>query len=414
MRLFICSLLLVLTLAFPLSSIVKSAPPPTSDVEQYLINAQFKQGETALLAKLQQNPNSDRDRFGLGVVQLMGGTERLMQSLYRYGLQQNYFTAFFPILRLPVSVNPKPQQITYAESRMILENLLSDLDKVKTTLEPIKENKVKLPLRIGLTRMDFNSNGKLEANESFWKTFNQLTGQQATEKAAQGFAIAFDAGDVVWLRGYCNLLSAIAQTVLAHDGSKLFNSTAHLIFTKPQTPYPFLANGTGAFSWGGGIDISDIVAFIHLINLPVVEPQRMTAALQHLQTVTALSRESWKLIVAETDNDREWLPNPKQKGVIPNAAVTQPMIDSWLTFLNETDALLTGKKLVPFWRKREIRGINLNKVFTKPQPFDLVLWVQGTAAAPYLEPGVQTDVATWQRLMQVFRGQFFQFAAWFN
>jgi hypothetical protein len=115
------------------------------------------------------------------------------------------------------------------------------------------------------------------------------------------------------LKGYCNLLSAIAQTVLAHDGSKLFNSTAHLVFPKPQIPYPFLANGTGAFSWGGGIDISDIVAFIHLINLPVLEPQRMTAALQHLQKVTALSRESWKLILAETDNDREWLPNPKNQ-----------------------------------------------------------------------------------------------------
>ncbi|MEO0970116.1 MAG: hypothetical protein AAFX80_17740 [Cyanobacteria bacterium J06639_18] len=38
----------------------------------------------------------------------------------------------------------------------------------------------------------------------------------------------------------------------------------------------------------------------------------LTTALQNLQTVTALSRQSWKLILAETDNDREWLPNPKQ------------------------------------------------------------------------------------------------------
>lgn len=412
MRLFICSFLLILALAFPLAPLVKSATP-NSDIEQYLINAQFQQGQEALVAKLQQNENDDNTRFALGVVQLMGAAQKLMQSLYRYGLQQNGITQLFPILRLPVPVNPKPQPVTYNDSRNILQELLDNLTQVKDTLEPIKDNKVKLPLRIGLTRMDFNANGKLEENESFWKTFSLLTGIPATEKAAQNFAIAFDAGDVVWLKGYCNLLSAITQVVLAYDESKLFDSTAHLIFAKPQTPYAFLANGTGIFGWDN-IDISDIVAFIHLINFPVVEPERLTLALENLQSVTALSRESWKLILAETDNDREWLPNPRQKAVIPNAVVTQPMIDGWLSFLDEADTLLTGQKLVPFWRKREVRSINLNRVFTKPSEFDLVLWVQGTAAAPYLEFGKPTNAETWRQLLQVFRGQFFQFAAWFN
>ncbi|AFY31025.1 hypothetical protein [Calothrix sp. PCC 7507] len=413
MRLFVCLLLLLFTLAFPLAPLLKSATPNV-DVEQYLINGQFQQGEAALYSQLQQNPQDDRTRFGLGVVQLMGGAERLLQSLYRYGLRQNSFTAFFPILRLPVPANPAPQEITYADSRRILQNLLTDLTKVKETLEPIKDSNIKLPLRLGLTRMDLNANGKLEADESFWKTFSLLTGIQATEKAAQNFAIAFDAGDVLWLKGYCNLLSAIAQVVLAHDEQTLFNSTAHLIFPKPQTPYQFLVQGTSPFDFGGGLDIADLVAFVHLINFPVVEPQRLIAALQHLQAVTALSRQSWKLILAETDSDREWLPNPRQKGVIPNVSITQPMIDSWLSFLNEADALLEGKKLAPFWRKRELRGVNLHKVLTQPRPFDLVLWVQGSAAAPYLQIGKQTDAGVWRQLFQVFRGQFFQFAAWFN
>lgn len=412
MRLFLCSCLLIITLVFSTIPLVK-AKTPDLDIEQYLINAQFKEGEAALVAKLQADQNNDQTRFGLGVVQLMGTTERLMQSLYSYGLQQNGITQFFPILRLPVPENPQPQPVTYKDARNMLQTFLNDLTKIRETLEPIKDTQVKLPLRIGLTRMDFNANGKLEADESFWKTFSFLSGIQATEKEAEKFAIAFDMGDVVWLKGYCNLLSAITQVVLAHDESKLFDSTAHLIFAKPQIPYQFLANGTGIFSFGN-IDISDIVAMIHLINFPVTEPERLTAAMQHLQTVTALSRQSWQLILAETDNDREWLPNPKQKGVIPNAEVTQPMIDSWLGFLDEMDALLTGKKLIPFWRKREVRGINLNKFFTNPSGFDLVLWVQGTGAAPYLELGKQTNPETWGRLLEVFRGQFFQFAAWFN
>jgi hypothetical protein len=275
MRRFVFSFLLILTFVFSSVPLVKSATP-TTNIEKYLTNAQFPQGETELVSKLQQNNNDDQTRFELGVVQLMGATQRLMQSLYRYGLQQNVVTQFFPILRLPVPMNPKPQLVTYKDARNILQDLLNDLTQVKDTLEPIKDSKIKLPLRIGLTRMDFNADGKLEENESFWKTFSLLTGIPATQKAAENLAIAFDAGDVVWLKGYCNLLSAIAQIVLAHDESKLFDSTAHLVFAKPQTPYPFLVNG-GAFSFGS-VDISDMIAFIHLLNFPVVEPERLTAA----------------------------------------------------------------------------------------------------------------------------------------
>lgn len=94
MRLFICVLLLIVTLAFPLAREVNSAPA-TSPVEQYLIQGKFKEGEAAMNAKLQKNPNDDNARFGLGVLQLMGGAEKLMQSLYRYGLQQNGITQFF-------------------------------------------------------------------------------------------------------------------------------------------------------------------------------------------------------------------------------------------------------------------------------------------------------------------------------
>ena len=45
---------------------------------------------------------------------------------------------------------------------------------------------------------------------------------------------------------------------------------------------------------------------------------------------------------------------------------------------------------------------------------DLILWVQGTAAAPYLEAGTVTQPEVWTRLLRVFRGEFIGFAIWFN
>jgi hypothetical protein len=85
-----------------------------------------------------------------------------------------------------------------------------------------------------------------------------------------------------------------------------------------------------------------------------------------------------------------------------------------MQFLDEADAVLDGKKLIPFWRSRDGRGINLRRVFTEPTRFDLVLWFQGTAATPYLEEGELTSPDTWRRFQRIFRGEFFTFAAWFN
>jgi hypothetical protein len=139
----------------------------------------------------------------------------------------------------------------------------------------------------------------------------------------------------------------------------------------------------------------------------------MKAALGHLDKVVALSKESWKFILAETDDDHEWIPNPRQTGVL-GIPVRQPIIAGWLEFVEEVEAILAGKRLIPLWRGQEERGINLRRVFTEPRSFDLVLWVQGTAATPYLEKGPLTRPEVWNRLRTVFGGELIGFAIWFN
>ena len=140
----------------------------------------------------------------------------------------------------------------------------------------------------------------------------------------------------------------------------------------------------------------------------------MARALEHLETVVDEGRKMWKAALAETDDEREWIPNPKQSSVMPNTRVTQLTVDGWLEFLDEASALMAGRKLIPFWRANDQRGVNLRRVFTEPSGFDLVMWVQGTPAAPYLEQGPQTNREVWQRLLRVFQGDFVRYAVWFN
>jgi len=140
----------------------------------------------------------------------------------------------------------------------------------------------------------------------------------------------------------------------------------------------------------------------------------MESALKHLEAMVTLSRESWKFYLAETDDDHEWIPNPKQNTVMPGGKVTDEMVKGWLSFLEEAETILAGQKLVPLWRGADQKGVNLRRVFTEPRELDLIFWFQGTAAVPYLEEGPITQPEIWTRLLRVFRGEFIGFAIWFN
>jgi hypothetical protein len=238
-----------------------------------------------------------------------------------------------------------------------------------------------------------------------------------TEQEAKQFLIALDTADALWLQGYSHVLGAMGEFLLAYDRREIFEACAHLFFAKVDTPHKFLLNGRGKDPLSNPWAVADLIAALHLMRFPVADAPRMAKVLEHAQAMLRLSRQSWQLIMAETDNDREWIPNPKQKGVIPNVAITQEMVDSWLGFLNEADTLLAGKKLVPFWRLSSgttNTGINLRRVFTEPRTMDMVLWTQGTAATPYLEKGKLTDFGVWNRLGRVFGGELFGFTVWFN
>jgi hypothetical protein len=382
--------------------------------KKYLRAGQLADCEKALAADLLENSKDDQARFGLGTVQFLRAVEHLSQSLYHYGVRSDRGRQLnIPFLRLPVPDNPKPERLTYPAARRVLQDLVADLEKAETTLAAVRDDGVKLPLRVGLIRLDLDGDGK--PDEYLAKLLAQYMGGRSLPGDGD-VPVVFDRGDVAWLRGYCHLLMAMAEVALAHDAQELFDCTAHLFFANVDTPHKFLTEGDNSqpfFGLPGDINILDAIALIHVIRLPVKEPERLKAALGHLEKMLALSKESWRYILAETDDDYEWIPNPRQTGAL-GVPVTQEMAESWLAFLDETEQILAGKRLIPFWRGREERGVNLRRAFTEPRTFDLVLWFQGTAATPYLEKGPLTRPEVWARLQRVFGGEFIGFALWFN
>ena len=133
-----------------------------------------------------------------------------------------------------------------------------------------------------------------------------------------------------------------------------------------------------------------------------------------MQSWGTQSRFSLRAIQNVTDDSREWITSPTQATGVPDKRVSRGVIDGWLAFLDQGEAVLEGKLLIPFWRGKGGQGVNLKRVFQEPRTFDLVLWVQGTAATPYLEQGDLATGDTFWRLQRMLGGDFFSFAIWVN
>jgi hypothetical protein len=377
-------------------------------VERYLLDGNLSEGESALSAQLQAHQLDDQARFGLGMLRFLRTVERLGQDLYRYGFR-------LPVVNSPIPLNPNPEVLTYAKSRGIIETFVRGLSKVEVTLAPIKDEKVSLPLHFGLIKLDLLGNGAPGENQSLWRLYRLYNQRNFTPEQAKNFYIKFDKADVHWLRGYCHLIKAFCEIWLAYDFHESFDCSAGVFFQKTDSPYAILRKNEQDEGRRSLATAFDLVALIHTIRWPLVEPALMRDALADLQAGIAQDKEMWRSCMQETGDDHEWIPNPRQTGVIPGMKVTDAMVESWINMLDELEKLLQGKTLVPFWRGDKTLGINVHRVFTEPpRNLDLVMWVQGSAAIPYLERGTLSAPQQWLALANTFGAELPGFALWFN
>jgi hypothetical protein len=149
----------------------------------------------------------------------------------------------------------------------------------------------------------------------------------------------------------------------------------------------------------------------------VEEPARLGQFRKHLVNLVELNRETWKHIRAETDDDHEWLPNPKQKGVL-GLPVREEMIDAWLDVMGELEALLEGKKvfLAGGLIEKNGKGLNLKTLLDDPPAkFELNRPYNEWLADKYWMKDKEVDLDKLFRLLAVFGDTTaFAYAVWFN
>ncbi len=384
---------------------------------QILESGKLIEGEKIIAAKLAATPSDNELRFGLGLIRFTRAIERYAQSQYKYGLHPPKSTEI-PFLRFPVPNNPNPEPLTYEAQRTVFKTLLADLEQVDLTLGPIMDAPVKIKLNLSNIKFDLRNDGNADESGRLASILSSLRMlDEPSKETLEPFEVAFDTSDVYWLRGYTHLTSATLEFLLAYDWHVTFEQSGRLFYPK-TTPSSFdnavqAPNNRSRSILGNNFELADFVALIHEIRWPIAEPERMKASHAHLKQVISLGRLTWKSILAETDDDHEWIPSPTQKGgVLRGMPVGKEQVDEWLATLDDFDALLDGKLLIPYWRFE--KGVNFKKIFFEPRMFDMVLWFTGHAAAPFLDEGKIMSTEVWEKRQRVFGGNFLSYAAWFN
>jgi hypothetical protein len=376
-------------------------------IEAYLLQGRSAEAEAALVQQLKVSPRDDQARFALGVLRFVHGVERLGQSLHKYGCQSEKTN--IPFLRLPVPNNPDPDPIRYTDLRRLLDNFGRDLSAAEATLAGISDDNVKLPLHLAAIRLDLVGDGKSTAELIDILKKIMQRGQFDFQKSNPDLLVCFDRGDVAWLRAYCHLLMGMLDFYLAFDTEPWFDLAAGELFARPKNRFAGEDTVRGRKMVEAG-----------KIEIALQEPARLGKFRKHLLKVAELNRETWKHIRAEKDDDHEWLPNPKQTGVL-GLPVRNEMIDGWLAMVAELEALLNGERTLTFDGLgkdfvKDGKGLNLKALLEDPPAkFILQEGFPRTLPDKYFTERRDVKIDVLSRVFQLFGDPTaVAYAAWFN
>ncbi len=394
----------------PLSLLLLAIPAcanKTEDLDAFLREGRIDAGLSVFATR-----SDNEGLFSLAVLQTLDGLQHFSAGCNQLGINPEFIRDGFPFFRvvLPRAGEPPGRVATPAEVAGQFQALRNSLRRANATLARMDEKEFGVEVNLSKIRLDLDGDGKCSSNETLVASLERVLTPNTSAHGGGDMVVRFDSADAMWLKGYTHLLSGVLDLLLAYDWRPVWDQCAHVIFLKPEPPPPlarFLSAPERSDHW------ADLIAALHNMRLQLVDREGLVHARDEFRAMLSCSRLCWERVLAEKDNDKEWLPSPRQTG-LRGFKVTQAQVDAWMRVVDELEAVANGQKLLAHWRLKPGFGINVHKLIASPPPLDLVLLLQGSALVPYVEEGVVSDLAAWRRLTEPFGPGFPRFAIWSN
>ncbi len=369
-------------------------------------------GITATTQRL-ASATTPEDLFALGALRFLGGIESALQARWQMGVSDSMM--MLPIMRLPIPENPNPAPFDPA----LVTTIFTDMS---TRMDAAREPLLKIPagadfgveIAFADVWFDINANATLDTGEDAAAVLGPiLLGWQWDQRdpATPLPVVRFDAADAVWLLAYTHLLQGISDTVIAYDPTA---ATTRMVDTRKALGLMNHTSTEDEFDFNDSFgDFADIASVVTgALNQPP-NKDRLTAAHTHFLAMVAENRRFWPLVNAETDNTMEWIPNEDQQSAL-GIPLPPGTGNTWLAVLDDAESLLKGDLLIPYWRSDANHGVNLGQMFTDPAPIDLIGWIQGYSAVPYIAQGRTVSGQSWTAFEQLMTGDALLFTVYLN
>jgi hypothetical protein len=353
------------------------------------------------LSEQERSPDAD---FLIGGIQFLRASEAIMQVRYQ---NSSASLALIPGMRNSLPANPDAK-FDPAFLEFAMTQALEHLSRAETSLARATGEEIAVEVPLTAIWFDVNANGTREEWESGLAVMADLNAAPGAEFDG---LVRFDSADAHWLKAYVHVMAGMAELTLATDPTPAIRTVY-----EGRRDMEQIGEIEGIFLDN---DTIDTLAAVLLTLRGVPDKTRTRAAHTHFKSMIAENRAFWTAVMSEVDNEREWLPNPQQNSAF-GVEVDEEMAAGWQAVLVEIESLLEGETLVPYWRmgngfEAEIgTGVNIAKFLQEPGDMDIILWLHGAGAVPYLERGKLARLEAWDRFARMTGADGLMFAAWFN
>lgn len=365
-------------------------------------------GLAAAAANLESVEATPETAFVLGGVRFLQAAEHIFQIRYA-----NYDGSLpmIPGMRNDLPFNPN-SEFDPAFLENAASGALAHLAQAEAALQPAIDGEFEVEVPFDAIWFDIDEDGERDD----WESLGAVMSSLGTDPDPSfGGIVRFDSADAEWLAAYVHVISGTSELVLALDPTPA-------ITTVYEGRLQLTALGAPPTSGFLDDEFVDVLAATLLTLRGPLDANRTRAAHAHFKAMIAHNQAFWRELSEETDNQLEWLPNSEQTSAF-GLTLPAEMAESWQAVLSDMDAILDGEKLVPFVRigvgqdldeNGQGIGLNLNKLLQDPGDMDLILWIQGAGATPYLERGTLADGEAWRRFQQLTQGNGLVFAMLLN